>query len=372
MVLTLDFPRKREPDGYNLYVHLTDSKDKNIPKYKALFTTVFGEDGYRFDGKTTFSFHELKGIPLYTCLYIINKHVLNANRVDFNIFFNSFINRKTRFHAMNEDVYPRIPFCRGIDRGGIPDYYNDIFGLKIEPNEKIEVSPEEDEEEEEIIEEEEEVVEEEEIDKSSLPPPQPVYVEPISPSLIYTPPSIPLEEEDEYTSIDMPLYKSLLSSSSSEIDYNRIENIINTKKDIIIEHLDHLQPVEFDYNRMEGIISTQLQNYLKTNTNSQEIETLQKRINILQMENQELQRENEEVFERLQECERQFSLIKEKYKSLQQIKRKYKTMAMNGANINHIENIKDTANYSRKTFISPVPNEHIRQPYYNSIATTQR
>ncbi len=83
------------------------------------------------------------------------------------------------------------------------------------------------------------------------------------------------------------------------------------------------------------------------------------------MENEELRRENEEIFERLTECENQFNTIKDKYKSLQQIKRKYKTMVLNGANINHIDKItsEDPIIKQRRNFISPIPHEHYRHPY---------
>lgn len=361
MVLTVEIPKRRLPDKFSLFVYI-DSNDEYYPSFNTLFNTIFN-DNVQYDGEK-FIFHESVGLELFKCLYILNVFVLKVNVTEFKEFTKSFTSKIQRFYNMDRTLYSRYTsFTQKYTHDDITPEYKEVFDFnepQIEVNnsetivkksndEQVDVVEEESNDEKEAIiedshdeqvDEKDAIVEdsrEEKVDEKT-----PVL------SIIELEKNIEPEETivefsrnsnlDEYNS---PFYDSLINNNN--IDYTRIENFISN-----------------EINKLYTNISQQL----VSSTEHEKDDKLSKKINILEMENQELQRENEEIFERLTECEKQFNLIKDKYKSLQQIKRKYKTMVMNGANINHIENIKDnTISSSRKTFISPIPNEHYRHPY---------
>jgi hypothetical protein len=278
-------------------------------------------------------------------LYILNLFVLKVNDDEFKEFTKSFTSKIQRFYNMNHTIYNRYTsFVEKYTKDDITFEYNEVFEFEepkaiVEESEEKEAIVEESEEKEAIVEESDEEVEPEVIVEETET--EPIVEEPEEPETIVEF-STNSDNEDDYNST---FYNSLMNNSNNEIDYTRIENFISTE--------------------MNQLYTNILQQLRETSTTRDEDNKVSQKLNILEMENQELQRENEEIFQRLTECEKQFNLIKDKYKSLQQIKRKYKTMVMNGANINHIENIKDnnTISSSRKTFISPIPNEHYRHPY---------
>lgn len=354
MVLTIEIPKRRLPDKFSLFVYV-DSNDEYYPEFNTIFNTIFKKN-VQHDGEK-FIFHESVGIELFKCLYILNVFVLKVNEVEFKEFTNSFTSKIQRFYKMNQALYNRYTsFTEKYTYDDITSEYKDVFEFEEPELEKeaiIEVEQEAiiDEQEEKVevvveVEEEEEEselkVEEEVVEEPELEVEEEVVEEPELEEIVEF--STNSDNEEDYKSV---FYNSLLNNSNNDIDidYTRIENFISNEIDKLYTKL-----------------SQQLQ---ETKPKDEDEDKLSHKINILEMENQELQRENEEIFERLTECEKQFNLIKDKYKSLQQIKRKYKTMVMNGANINHIENIKDNAiSSSRKTIISPIPNEHYRHPYH--------
>jgi hypothetical protein len=342
MVLTVEIPKRRLPDKFSLFVYV-DSNDEYYPQFHALFKTIFKEH-VQYDGEK-FIFHESVGLELYKCLYILNLFVLKVNDDEFKEFTKSFTSKIQRFYNMNHTIYNRYTsFVEKYTKDDITFEYNEVFEFEepkaiVEESEEKEAIVEESEEKEAIVEESDEEVEPEVIVEETET--EPIVEEPEEPETIVEF-STNSDNEDDYNST---FYNSLMNNSNNEIDYTRIENFISTE--------------------MNQLYTNILQQLRETSTTRDEDNKVSQKLNILEMENQELQRENEEIFQRLTECEKQFNLIKDKYKSLQQIKRKYKTMVMNGANINHIENIKDnnTISSSRKTFISPIPNEHYRHPY---------
>lgn len=149
------------------------------------------------------------------------------------------------------------------------------------------------------------------------------------------------------------LEERLTSTIVENLEANVVENL-EEKYNSIVSNQDNSE------------IITMLQELKEKMVGDEVDEKVKSKINVLEMENSELRRENEEIFEKLNECEKQFNVIKEKYKTLQQIKRKYKTMVLNGASINHIEQIQSdehSQQRSRKNFVSPIPNEPYREYY---------
>jgi hypothetical protein len=380
MVLTVEIPKRRLPDKFSLFVYI-DSNDEYYPSFNTLFNTIFN-DNVQYDGEK-FIFHESVGLELFKCLYILNVFVLKVNATEFKEFTNSFTSKIQRFYIMDRTLYNRYTsFTQKYTHDDITPEYKEVFDFnepQIEVNnsqaivkesaekqvkeseeqaiveesdEKEAIVEESDEEqvEKEVKESDEEQVVEKESDKKEANEEQ--VEEVVEKTHVLSIKELEKKIEPEETIVEFSrnsnldeynstFYNSLINDN--DIDYTRIENFISN-----------------EINKLYTNISQQL----ASSTKHEEDDKLSKKINILEMENQELQRENEEIFERLTECEKQFNVIKDKYKSLQQIKRKYKTMVMNGANINHIENIKDnTISSSRKTFISPIPNEHYRHPY---------
>jgi DNA repair ATPase RecN len=346
MVLTVEIPKRRLPDKFSLFVYV-DSNDEYYPSFNTLFNTIFKEN-VQYDGEK-FIFHESVGLELFKCLYILNLFVLKVNDVEFKEFTKSFTSKIQRFYNMNHTLYNRYTsFTEKYTRDDITSEYKELFDFE-EPEvqindveEEVEAIIEESEEIEAIIEEPEKVETTVEEVEATIEEPQQVQVEVEEEPETIVEFSTNSDNEDDYNST---FYNTLMNNNNNDVDYTRIENFISN-----------------EINKLYTNLSQQLQE--TKHKDEGENDKFSHKINILEMENQELQRENEEIFERLTECEKQFNLIKDKYKSLQQIKRKYKTMVMNGANINHIENIKDNAiSSSRKTFISPIPNEHYRHPY---------
>ena len=92
---------------------------------------------------------------------------------------------------------------------------------------------------------------------------------------------------------------------------------------------------------------------------SVDVHRLRNTVTSLEMENTELRKENEEIYEKLAYCEKQFELIKQKYVKLQQLKHKYKTMVINSSSVNHIEELP----FVSKKLFSPIPDEPVRYPY---------
>jgi len=136
-----------------------------------------------------------------------------------------------------------------------------------------------------------------------------------------------IEELKQYEPVDLSLYTQ---SDTSEIVLlfkefeERIEKLIVSNKDASV-----------DVHRLRNTVTS------------------------LEMENTELRKENEEIYEKLTYCEKQFELIKQKYVKLQQLKHKYKTMVINSSSTNHIEELPFI---SKKRF-SPIPDEPVRYPY---------
>lgn len=141
------------------------------------------------------------------------------------------------------------------------------------------------------------------------------------------------QQQQEYEPVDLSLY--------TKPDTNEIK-----------EELSHLfESFEEKIQKMLG----------ENKNTSHDILRLKNTVTSLEMENTELRRENEDIYEKLTYCEKQFDLIKQKYIKLQQLKHKYKTMVVNGANTNHIEEL-PSFTFKRNTF-SPIPDEPVRQPY---------
>ena len=159
---------------------------------------------------------------------------------------------------------------------------------------------------------------------------------------------------------------SVINDKFSKLEEQLISSIIENLEANIVENLEEkFHSIAASTANTESNEILALLYELKEKMKDDDFDDKSKaKLNILEMENSELRRENEEIFEKLNECEKQFNAIKEKYKTLQQIKRKYKTMVLNGANINHIEHIQndDTAR-TRKNFVSPIPNEPYREYY---------
>ena len=136
-----------------------------------------------------------------------------------------------------------------------------------------------------------------------------------------------IEELKQYESVDLSLYTKSdtteIASLFKEFE-ERIENLIVNNKDASV-----------DVHRLRNTVTS------------------------LEMENTELRKENEEIYEKLAYCEKQFELIKQKYVKLQQLKHKYKTMVINSSSTNHIEELPFI---SKKRF-SPIPDEPVRYPY---------
>ena len=152
-------------------------------------------------------------------------------------------------------------------------------------------------------------------------------------------------DEDDVKSVDMPVYNV---NYDDELD-NKFATMVDKLKVI---YDDEFNKFTVKYNKDIGELKTALE--MKHDT---------KRQSVLEMENEELRRENEDIFEKLSTCEKQFNVLKQKYTSLQQVKKKYKTMILNSANVNHIEKISDDSFVRPKNIISPIPNEHYRHPY---------
>lgn len=217
--------------------------------------------------------------------------------------------------------------------------------------------------------------------------------------------------DDDVKSVDIPRdilqydVEEGMSLITQGIDnvYSYVENVndklnhLNSNVDNISSKLDLLSEVEsrciaIEQNTLEnmnkldkvhdvfGIVDTKLdaisqqlldkiqditQSCMNQQGETKSVVHYERKISALEMENVELRRENDEIFERLKECEKQFNTIKEKYKTLQQIKRKYKTMLLNTANINHIDHVQDDVTKHHKPIVSPIPNEHVRHPFYN-------
>jgi hypothetical protein len=136
-----------------------------------------------------------------------------------------------------------------------------------------------------------------------------------------------IEELKQYEPVDLSLYTktdtSEIATLFKEFE-DKIENLITNNKDSSV-----------DMHRLRNTITS------------------------LEMENTELRRENEEIYEKLSYCEKQFEVIKQKYVKLQQLKHKYKTMVINSSSTNHIEELPFI---SKKRF-SPIPDEPVRYPY---------
>jgi chromosome segregation ATPase len=136
-----------------------------------------------------------------------------------------------------------------------------------------------------------------------------------------------IEELKQYEAVDLSLYSktdtSEIASLFKEFE-ERIEKLIVNNKDASV-----------DIHRLRNTVTS------------------------LEMENTELRKENEEIYEKLAYCEKQFELIKQKYVKLQQLKHKYKTMVINSSTTNHIEELPFI---SKKRF-SPIPDEPVRYPY---------
>jgi hypothetical protein len=156
---------------------------------------------------------------------------------------------------------------------------------------------------------------------------------------------------------------SVVDDKFSKLEEQLISSIIENLEANIVENLEEkFNAITSSTTESSEVLALLCE--LKEKINDDDVDDKSKaKLSILEMENSELRRENEEVFEKLNECEIQFNAIKEKYKTLQQIKRKYKTMVLNGANINHIEHIQNDDHRTRKNFVSPIPNEPYREYY---------
>jgi hypothetical protein len=155
----------------------------------------------------------------------------------------------------------------------------------------------------------------------------------------------------EYTNLlsDFEEYKEATEKQIEELkQYEPVDLSLYTKPD----NTELVSLFEDFEKKMEKLL-------VNSKDTSGEVHRMRGTITSLEMENTELRKENDEIYEKLAFCEKQFELIKHKYIKLQQLKHKYKTLAVNTASTNHIDELP----FISRRAISPIPDEPVRHPY---------
>jgi hypothetical protein len=181
-----------------------------------------------------------------------------------------------------------------------------------------------------------------------------------------------LNEKYEKLEKDYGILEQKLEDSELQQEYDNLVIEFNEYREDTekqIEELRQYQPVDMslytkqDTTELLNLFTTFEKNITKVITENKDTSAdshrLRNTITSLEMENTELRKENEEIYEKLTFCERQFELIKNKYIKLQQLKHKYKTMVINSANTNHIDELP----FISRRGISPIPDEPVRHVY---------
>ena len=372
MVLVLDMPKKRLQEGFNLHVDVGMYANYQT-KFKILFDSLFSNYKPIYKDNVVM-FNDFDCLLLFKTLYYINSLVLKANLHEMLDFKESFISKVVNRLSKISSTFNKYAFKKDFEVKDVPKIFYQVFpelSLKTEP-----IQP--------VLEDSIPVLEE------LVSEFEPIESKPIVEKMV---------EKSEQ--IDTEKLEILNVQKMLETNFNSIEQVLETKLSSTIEQVLETKlssTIDNKFSNLEEqIISSMIENLevnivenleekfhaitaSTTNTENNEVLVLltelkekleggdiddksRAKISVLEMENSELRKENEEIFEKLNECEKQFNTIKEKYKTLQQIKRKYKTMVLNGANINHIEHIQNDEHRVRKNFVSPIPNEPYREYY---------
>ena len=411
MVLVLEMPKKRLQEGFNLHVDVG-----MYTKYQTEFSTIFDSlfVKYKPEYKNNIvMFNDFDCLLLFSTLYYINKFVLKASEQEMLDFKDSFTSKVSHRLSKISSSFNKYAFKKDFQFQNIPNVFFTVFPNL---NENTTNSVEQDVETPTVTDSIEQDVETPTVTDSieqdvETPAVTEQYVDVETTTKQFTEQIVDLsitqlessirkmfENQLESTikilenrlktyiekvlekQIEFTIQKVLGSNLESNIEktLDTLENTFSKLEErltsTIVENLEVnvVENLEEKYNSIvsnhdNSEIIIMLQELKEKMVGDEVDEKVKSKVSVLEMENLELRRENEEIFEKLNECEKQFNVIKEKYKTLQQIKRKYKTMVLNGASINHIEQIQSNEHNqqqrSRKNFVSPIPNEPYREYY---------
>ena len=412
-MLYIELPKKKLLDGYNLHVPV-HRDNPNFENFNAIFTGIFKDDVKYVPTTLRFVFKENLGRELYTLLYFINKFALSVTDEEMIVFENSFNDNKKRFYAFDSVLYKRNWLKIDMDAVIIDPLVCERFPQILENQQlyiakknafKTNTIPEVAQslppttEVEEVSTEEDEatiavqggVVVEAEWSKKvkavesewskkvqaveaewskKLEMADDAYQKLQVQYNEYTHELAQCEDmirrleqekaryydDDDTKSVDLPMYKV---NCDDDLD-NKLASLVDQFKAMHVDEFNKFtNKYTQDMNDLKNVVDASTKS---DTTNKHDL----KRMVLLESENEELRRENDDIFEKLNVCEKQFNILKQKYTSLQQIKKKYKTMILNSATVNHIDKMSDDVqpfSGRPKTMISPIPNEHYRHPY---------
>ena len=398
MVLVLEMPKKRLQEGFNLHVDVG-----MYTKYQTEFSTIFDSlfVKYKPEYKNNIvMFNDFDCLLLFSTLYYINKFVLKASEQEMLDFKDSFTSKVSHRLSKISSSFNKYAFKKDFQFQNIPNVFFTVFPNL---NENTTNSVEQDVETPTVTDSIEQDVEtpavtEQYVDVETTTKQFTEQIVDLSITQLESSIRKMFENQLESTikilenrlktyiekvlekQIEFTIQKVLGSNLESNIEktLDTLENTFSKLEErltsTIVENLEVnvVENLEEKYNSIvsnhdNSEIIIMLQELKEKMVGDEVDEKVKSKVSVLEMENLELRRENEEIFEKLNECEKQFNVIKEKYKTLQQIKRKYKTMVLNGASINHIEQIQSNEHNqqqrSRKNFVSPIPNEPYREYY---------